>query len=432
MSPSECPFHIGNPVSTSSFHNRRQTVRRISARLRRGESSALVGAPRMGKTSLLHYLEHNLDQDELYGTSHVSLRFSFIDSLALGGSFTPAQFWTQALAPIHTELVGRDPNSHFAQQYHLAQANHFGNFNLEVLLEFLYERDRRLVLLLDEFDQLIHHPVLNSAEFFGGMRALATRSRGLDLVIASRLPLARLHEATLPLNPTGSPFFNNFAEFVMGPFPDKDINELLNQGGERFTPQDRRSIRILAGGHPFLLQAGAEAVWDAFDEGIEGITERRRYAGQRLFREHRHLFADSWRNWTPEMRQAYTVVGLATLGGQLGDRQFKMKNLLDSLTGLSPELDDFAQSGLVVADATIDAKWKVPQQVMLWWLADELVRALRSEDAFAQWLRSEELEGRWTQGQRSQIKDVVNSLGRGAMELIERFASNINTNLGGA
>lgn len=180
-----------------------------------------------------------------------------------------------------------------------------------------------------------------------------------------------------------------------------------------------------------MLQAGAEAVWDAFDEGIGDITERRRYAGQRLFREHRHLFADSWRNWTPEMRQAYTVVGLATLGGQLGDRRFNMRNLLDSLAGLSPELDDFAQSGLLVADATLDAKWKVPQQVMLWWLADELVRALRSEDAFAQWLRSEELEGRWTQGQRGQLREVVQGLGRGASELIEHFAMGLGAGLGG-
>lgn len=255
MSFIDCPFRTGNPVPTSGFYDRRTPVRRIASRLRRGESSALVGEPRMGKTSLLHYLEHNLEQDELYGTSHVGLRFSFIDSQALGSSFTPAQFWTQALAPIHTELVERDPNSHFARQYHLAQANHFGNFNLEVLLDFLYERDRRMILLLDEFDQLIHHPVLNSAEFFGGMRALATRSRGLDLVIASRLPLARLHEATQPLNPTGSPFFNNFAEFVMGPFPDKDIDELLKQGSDRFTPQDRRSIR-LPGWGPSLLAPG--------------------------------------------------------------------------------------------------------------------------------------------------------------------------------
>ena len=51
--------------------------------------------------------------------------------------------------------------------------------------------------------------------------------------------------------------YHNMSEIrVMGPFPDKDINDLLNQGSERFTPQDRRSIRILAGGHPFLLQAG--------------------------------------------------------------------------------------------------------------------------------------------------------------------------------
>ena len=98
----DCPFRTGNPVPTA-----RSTIGAcLSAALHPAyaaeESSALVGEPRMGKTSLLHYLEHNLEQDELYGTNHVSLRFSFIDSQALGSNFTPAQVWTQALAPIHT------------------------------------------------------------------------------------------------------------------------------------------------------------------------------------------------------------------------------------------------------------------------------------------------------------------------------------------
>ena len=59
---------------------------------------------------------------------------------------------------------------------------------------------------------------------------------------------------------------------------------------------------------------------------------------------------------------------------------------------------------------------------MLWWLADELVRAMRSDSAFSQWLHSEQLEGRWTKGQREEVGEAAKKLGRGVRDLMERFA----------
>lgn len=51
------PFLHGNPVPHTHFFDRRQAVRRLKGRLlSHGQSSAVVGEPHMGKTSLLHYL----------------------------------------------------------------------------------------------------------------------------------------------------------------------------------------------------------------------------------------------------------------------------------------------------------------------------------------------------------------------------------------
>ena len=57
-----------------------------------------------------------------------------------------------------------------------------------------------------------------------------------------------------------------------------------------------------------------------------------------------------------------------------------------------------------------------------WWLADELVRAMRSDSAFSQWLHAEQLEGRWTKGQRAQVAEAAKALGRGVRELMQAFA----------
>lgn len=419
-----CPFHSSNAISVPNFVDRRLPLRRVAGRTARGESTAIVGEPRTGKTSLLLYLAASETQTDLYGESARQLLFSFLDSQTLGGQFTQAQFWEQMLTPIREQLVGLDPDSPLARQYQICHDNGYGSTTLEALFRHLHALDRRLVLLLDEFDQLLHHPILNSAEFFGGLRSLASRSNGaLTLIIASRLPLTRLNHETQPFNPTGSPFFNIFSEIVLGDFPKEDVAELLRKAGDRFSPLDRRVIRHLAGGHPFLLQASAALMWEAYDEGVENLAERRRYVGQRLYREQRQHFAETWRNWTSETRQVFSVVALANVSDLLAERNFRLDNLIKNLPNLAPELGDLEQTGLLAREPLKPVGWRVTQEVMLWWLADELIRALRSESAFGQWLQTEQLEGRWTRGQRQEVSDAVRGLGQGATGLIEKFVA---------
>lgn len=416
------PFQVGNPVSVSGFLNRRRELRRFASRLRRGESTAMVGEPRTGKTSLLHYLAAPETGAELYGEDAQGLIFSYVDSMGLGGQFTAAQFWEQMLLPLYERLVQPDPQTPVAQQYAICRENGFGTFTLEVLLRRLHEAGHRLVLLLDEFDLILHHPVLNSAEFFGGLRALSSRCESLSLVVASRLSLTRLNQETLAFNPTGSPYFNTFAEVTLADLPQADVDSLLRRS-ERFIPADGAAIRRLAGRHPFLLQAAADAMWDAYEtEGIFDSEKRRRFVGERLHREYRQFFADTWHNWSPESRQIFTAVGLANTQNLLPGRRFRLDSLLAGLAGWGPELGEMAHSGLLERSDVIPGGWKVTREVMLWWLADELTRAMRSDSAFSQWLHTHQLEGRWTRGQREEVAEAAKNLGRGVQDLLQAFA----------
>jgi hypothetical protein len=243
-------------------------------------------------------------------------------------------------------------------------------------------------------------------------------------VIASRQPLGRLNELTQVFNPTGSPYFNIFSELTLADFPDADVDALLHLAGERFTAQDRAYLRQIAGGQPFLLQAAAAAMWDAppAATGPAGPIARRRYVAQQIYTEQRQHFGDAWHNWSSEMRKAFTVVGLATTRQLLPNHKVKLDPLLVDLNHLGPELRDHGASGLLVADGSIPGGWRVRHGVMLWWLADELERAIRSESEFGEWLRRAELDGRWTKGQKQRIFEVVQGAGNFAKQLIEAFA----------
>jgi hypothetical protein len=233
------PFFVGKALSPNHFIGRSKEIRRIVNRLLNGESTALIGDPHIGKTSLLTYLVHSDTRQSLYEGKAAQWYFSMMDTQILGGQLTPVQFWEQALSPIKESLDKEPPDSPLIKHYTLCKDNNFGNFTLERLFLLLKKIGRQFVLALDEFDTLLNHPVLNSAEFYGGLRSFASRSDfALVLIIASRTPLSQLNSLTQKFT-KGSPFFNIFAEITMGALTDKEVEKLFSLAKDRFKDQVR-------------------------------------------------------------------------------------------------------------------------------------------------------------------------------------------------
>jgi hypothetical protein len=145
-----CPFRAGNPVQTAYFLNRGQQRQRTVSRLLRGESTALVGEPRSGKTSLLDYLKAAETQSALYGDDARRLVFSFVDYHALGSQFDQPHFWERVLTPLRERLVDPSPSSDLARQYVVCQQNAFGAYTLEIFFKQLHAVNHQLILLLDD------------------------------------------------------------------------------------------------------------------------------------------------------------------------------------------------------------------------------------------------------------------------------------------
>jgi len=306
------PFFYGAPVPADLFLDRERELRRVTGRMINwGQSTAIVGEPRSGKTSLLMVLDSPMVRATFYGAKGERLLFSYLDAQTLGGQFCQSQFWEYALRPLYERVIASDPDSSLARAYQLCRENGFGTFVLERLFAQMVPAGWRLALMLDEFDMLLHHPILNCAEFFGSLRSLATRSQGaLSLVIASRRSLASLNKATQQFSRTGSPYFNFLSEINLGPLPYKAIAGLLRQAGGCFTLDDCRFIREIAGGHPYLLQVAASEQWEVYGEGERDPCRRWHHVGRSLYEVAALTLSDTWQFWPPAMRWAFTTVAL--------------------------------------------------------------------------------------------------------------------------
>jgi hypothetical protein len=418
------PFIYTRPLRAGEFLNRQSELNIILRRLLSAESSIIVGEPHVGKTSFLQCLRHAASEHEQF-TNFV---FSFVDAQTLGERFTANEFWRQALEPLQDPLESQ--LSSLSQLYQTTEDNQFGNYVLEKLFVKLEESGWRFVLLLDEFDALLSHQVLNIAEFWGGLRSLSSRLSGLTLLAASRKTIDQMDKITQPIT-AGSSYFNTFGEMRIIPFSEDAINELLDKG--EFVGVDRAFIKKAAGGHPYLLQGAASAIWEMYqtDQKSAPLSHRYERVGWEFYRTVEAHFIDTWRNWSDANRKVVTVIGLEQIG-ELLEHQFALGEMMENPDDFATERNKLADAGILAQHE--NGEWQLASQAFVWWLADELKRNVRDDSEFNEWLRRNEIDLLLTKGEKEKLsqfaKQVVNVVGQGALTLIQGFAKGFGESLG--
>ena len=373
------PFHLRGAAPTPHFIGRYKVLRRIFSRVAgHGQSLAIIGTPCAGKTSVLHYptSANATAVDRYFADSDLTPCFSQLDVQDFKAELNScSDFWRKALSildnpPDNIPTATREAMRNAWQE---CLQHDFRNFALEHLLVRLRAGNIRLVLLIDDFDQLINHPQLGNAEFFGGLRSLTTRSQGsLVLVVGTCVPLSTLNHDAHRFSHIGSPYFNFLNEIVLDAWDENEIEALLMLGEARFQSADLRFIRHLAGAQPWLLQATAAAVWNAYDEAADDTRRRLFSAARYAYPGVDEYFSKNWLHWTDAMH-----VVLATLAlHQPPVIQKKIKNI-DLATTLNideftPELRFLNKQGIITTDPARPSAWRIAPHALNWWLWKKL------------------------------------------------------------
>ena len=421
------PFVFGDPVRDADFLDRERALRRVRDRVRRGASAIVTAAPGMGKTSLLLRVEDVLPQWAAEGGWR--LCFHYLDAYTMAGWDT-ARFWHEALEP----LAEAEPDLQAALRAALAAADDISA--LETLFEQAEARSVRLVLAVDEFEALLHEPGLHQGRFYGLLRSLASRFPSFSLLLSSRRSAAELNQRTREFA-LGSPYFNFASEITLRPLPRKAVDALLARGRDRLDPADRAFVKRIAGRHPYLLQAAAYYLWDMYEDETGPLGRRERAAREFFGSVAESLLQDIWMSWTPYMQMAFTLVGLEAMAAQLPNgRAFDIHALLRDLPHLAPELRKLEQWGFVYPAADRAVGYAPQAEVLVWYLADTLTRALRPEGVdVAAWLAAQEWQGLLKRGEMQALQRALSRVGgllqEGASILIRAAAEGAARHLRG-
>jgi hypothetical protein len=294
--PESNPFYHRGPVADPSFFfGRERELTYLFELLGKGQSVAVSGPRRIGKTSLLQHLK-DTGAAAAHSFPAEQTEFLLLDGGALDG-LGEEDFFSAVCRPLgwQNESV---PYPRF----------------LEFLRERFFDGRRNLVILLDEFELIAANPRFGPA-MFNRLRALAAQYP-LRFVTASKIPLWKLTQ----INPAtlSSPFFNFFAPLALGPMEESEARRLLAvlsaKAGKPFCDRTVDRILVLAGSHPLFLQvAGFRAFESADLRGEIPDAEWEPIRKQLLSDLEPHL-EYYWNELEPEER--YSLAALPMAGGE--------------------------------------------------------------------------------------------------------------------
>ncbi|MBL8100452.1 MAG: AAA-like domain-containing protein [Anaerolineales bacterium] len=404
------PFITGKRVPVAQFINRSKEIKDAVSLLLSGQSLAFTGYPRSGKTSLLLYLQELNLREILYGENANQMYFFYLDFQPISYKFTHYLFWQRVLTEYLKNIKMKSPKSLLLSLYKYCDKSFFSTESMETFLIQSQKEGWHLVLLLDEFDTILHNPELNNNEFLGGLRTLASRfGDALTLVISSQNTISTLNEETKKSTPGGSPYFNFLKEISILPFDRKHAQKIFSQSTRNFSKKEKEFLIDIAGSHAYLLQTAGSALWNAYENKY--LPEVRLIiVGQEVLRTASDSLERVWQSWTSEMRKVFTVIALDEMPTLLGDKLFDIESMRKSILEYPRDIRYLSERGFIAEDNLLPSGYCVTAKVMLWWLAEELFIAIVKSDDLGKFLYKNQLDGLFTKGEQSQFISAMASL----------------------
>ncbi len=406
------PFTPGIPARDNNFINRQDELNLILEHTRKGISSAIVGNPHIGKTSVLSRL---VEPDVIGQVLPDDTQYTLIESdFHLLMSLTPDTFWQDLfksvgeLSPLVEPLL----------QPFLAQ-DQIGSIQLNQVFRKLARQHHRVILLLDEFDALLGLPAFNTPDFLGTLRTIAHKSGGLVLITASRESITEMNEHLDRTHTDlyGSSLLNYLQTISLGGLPQGEVTRWL---GQYFDPSEVEGIKNLSGQHPYLLQIVGEL---AFEAKIRGKIDSSRLYSQFVDRAE-DQFRDIWDGLNPKAQIALVIFTLDYLSGQISSgEKFSLRQAEKQLAWYTAEVKDMAKRGTL--EISTKGQYKIGSLAFLFWIVENKIVGTRGDeprDAFEEWLAGKQYKlGKLvTQEQITLLQDVCKKIPPGLIELAKK------------
>lgn len=294
------PYNYNLPVTPKMFFGRHQQVALVAQRLLapQGDSFALIGGPRMGKTSFLEALQRQLIETSRNSITRVyPVQFDLSageikseqDFFELIFDLVNDQWGTPRNQKSHT---GSRPISHWFSQWladwSRAKIAHPGH-------------TIRLILLLDGCEQIVDKVWTN--QLYKALRSILINAKTRNLF---KVVLTGSQHFLHQVEQDGSPLRNILIYEKLHPFDNERTRALITD--PQILAIDKSIVQTItdaSGGHPFLTQYLLHSLWNL---GMEQVTVSDVHTIAEQFPRHRSDFSNWYDNWSPSSQSVYEII----------------------------------------------------------------------------------------------------------------------------
>jgi hypothetical protein len=372
---SQNPFFVGGPVPPDDFFGRNSEVRIAFDQISRRAHLAIYGSPGMGKSSLLRYLASPI----VWQARGRDISKAFVISINCTGisPFTPSGFWREILSRLEDET--EDDDSLQADIKQLLQEEKVEKGDLRRMLRKIGQRDKFLLLLLDDYDAALHpndeYTESQMLTFLSEFRDLAVHSNEGKYLSTIVTTFRRLNELGPTITPGGSPWYNHYLFRLLRPLPPNEVYARLNIP---ISGNLRAGVLDIIDGHPALLQNAGYLLYDTMLTGqtpnLESFTRDFESATEQYFR-------DTWRFSTDEEQILLMLIALVRLQGRLNrNTRYSLGDIDLVFSQRSRELIDLEERG-VIQRSFDEGKtvYSFNSSMMEWWVIQEIYNTNEAE-----------------------------------------------------
>ncbi len=167
----QSPFSFGKRISSKSFVNRTEEIKRLTLNLRSGINTMIISPRRWGKSSLVVETAKRLSKEK-------DLRFCFIDMFSISSeaefyqvfsqevikaSSTKAEEWLKSGSEMLKAVIpkfsfGVDPQQDFSVSFDWAQVEKHRNEILDLPEKLAKKKKIKIIVCIDEFQNMVSFP----------------------------------------------------------------------------------------------------------------------------------------------------------------------------------------------------------------------------------------------------------------------------------
>ncbi len=309
------PFTFGMLAQDDAFTDRRREIAELAADMRNGQDVVVLAPRRYGKTSLVLRAVEEVARDgvlvaycDLMRTPTKARFASALAKTLVDDLLPPVQGLLERAAAVirglsvkpAVELDPRDGGVRFSFEAVRKSADIDSTIErlLELPAEIASDRDRRVVIVFDEFQEVVR---LDST-LPNLMRSIFQTQPQVGHVYLG----SRRHVLTTIFNDRNEPFWRSAKQIDLGRIPEADLAVFVR---ERFEAGDRAIdddalVRLLelTDGHPYATQELAYFTWERVPFGHAAHAADVEVALVRVLRSEHNNLARLWEGATSNER----------------------------------------------------------------------------------------------------------------------------------